>query len=64
MHLAIGIFFLGLLFSGLCVLKATQHRKDPNVLFYLGNVDKTGRKYVWAALLALLIALIAFFSYS
>jgi hypothetical protein len=27
-----------------------RHRKDANIPFYLGNVDETGRKYVWAGI--------------
>ena len=54
----VGIFFLCLLYSGWCVRKAAQHRKDPTVRFYLGNVDQTGRKYLWRGLLALLASFI------
>ena len=60
-RLAIGLFFLGMLFSGWCSYMANRRRKDPSVPFYLGNVNESGRKYVWLALVGFLLIVISFF---
>jgi hypothetical protein len=59
--MTVGVFYLCLLLSGWFVHKAAQHRKDPDKVFYLGNVAPSGRKYVWLAFLGMLVALIVFF---
>ena len=37
--------------------KAAQHRKNPDQVFYLGNVAPAGRKYVWLAFAAWFVAI-------
>jgi hypothetical protein len=61
MDLAIGLFFLGSVLSAWCVHMAARRRKDPSVPFYLGNVNESGRKYVWVALFGFLLIVISFF---
>lgn len=58
-RLAVGIFFLCLLCGAWFGHKASQHRKDPEQVFYLGNVAPSGRKYVWLGCLTWVVALIA-----
>lgn len=57
---ATAIFFVGLICNTWYIHKATKHRKDPSILFYLGNVDEIGRKYVRLGLFALLVSFLAF----
>ena len=59
--MTLGVFFLFLPLSSWLVHKATQHRKDPDKVFYLGNVAPAGRKYVWLAVLAFLLTVIVSF---
>ena len=61
MHLAVGVFFLGMVLSAWGVHMAARRRKDPSVPFYLGNVNGSGRKYVWVALFGFLVVVISFF---
>jgi hypothetical protein len=42
--MTVGVFFLCLLLCSWFVHKAAQHRKDPDRVFYLGNVAPSGRK--------------------
>ena len=64
--LAVLIFFLGLVVNFWCGWKASKHRKDPTIPVYVGNVTSTGRKYMWACLVALVASMVAviFFSKS
>ena len=60
-HLSVAIFFLCLVLFSWCVQMAARRRTDPTIAFHLGNVNESGRKYLWMAVFWFLAAMVSFF---